>query len=116
MPFADKLKRLRQEHNMTQQNLADRIQVARSTITGYETKGRQPSHEKLTAIATLFQVSVDYLLDEDDTIEISVTPPATFPAAMQALVNRYQRLTPRSRKNLLEYLQLLEMRDREEAR
>ena len=35
-------------------------------------KGRQPSHEKLTAIADLFEVPVDYLLnDEEDTITLS---------------------------------------------
>ena len=46
--------------------------VSRSAIAGYEKKGRQPSHEKLTAIADLFEVPVDYLLnDEEDTITLS---------------------------------------------
>ena len=53
MSFSEKLKNLRAENNMTQQMLADRMNLARTTITGYETKNRQPSHEKLTAMADI---------------------------------------------------------------
>ena len=71
MPFAEKLKTLRIENEMTQDYVAKRLNVARSTIAGYETKNRQPSHEKLTAIAGLFHVSVDYLLDAEP---VELTP------------------------------------------
>lgn len=40
MSFSEKLKNLRAENNMTQQMLADRMNLARTTITGYETKNR----------------------------------------------------------------------------
>ena len=72
MSFGQKLRKLRKKFNMTQKNVADCIHVSRSAIAGYEKKGRQPSHEKLTAIADLFEVPVDYLLnDEEDTITLS---------------------------------------------
>ena len=72
MSFGQKLRKLRKKFNMTQENVADCIHVSRSAIAGYEKKGRQPSHEKLTAIADLFEVPVDYLLnDEEDTITLS---------------------------------------------
>ena len=45
MSFAQKLKSLRLEHDMTQESVAKYMNVARSTIAGYETKNRQPSHE-----------------------------------------------------------------------
>ena len=74
MSFSNRLKTLRLQNNMTQQNLADAINVARTTITGYETKNRQPSHEKLTALADLFDVSIDFLIDpSDDSDEIIIT-------------------------------------------
>ena len=66
MSLPQKLKTLRAEHNMTQAELGRQINVARATIAGYETRNRQPSYEKLTAIAETFQVSVDYLLDSTD--------------------------------------------------
>ena len=65
MSFAEKLKQLRLQNNLTQEALGKRMNVSRSTIAGYETKNRQPSYEKLTALASLFRVPVDYLLDED---------------------------------------------------
>ena len=46
MPFSEKLKKLREENHYTQKYVAKHLNVARSTIAGYETKNRQPSHEK----------------------------------------------------------------------
>ena len=113
MAFADKLKELRLENHMTQKNVADSIQVARTTITGYETKGRQPSHEKLTALAGLFQVSLDYLLDEEDTIQLSLSQSDHLSSTEQNALSRYRKLTSRSKQSLLEYLHLLELLDAE---
>lgn len=114
MSFAEKLKALRQQNEMTQEYVADHLNVSRSTIAGYETKNRQPSHEKLTALAALFQVSVDYLLDEDKskTIELSL---AQSPVSERSLLSRYRSLSIRSKKDLADYLYLLELRDREQS-
>lgn len=54
MSFDQKLKALRLENKMTQEYVARKLNVARSTIAGYETKSRQPSHEKLASLANLF--------------------------------------------------------------
>ena len=67
MSFDKRLKALRVKNEMTQEYVARRLNVARSTIAGYETKNRQPSHEKLTALASLFHVSIDYLLELRDS-------------------------------------------------
>ena len=72
MSFDQKLKALRLENKMTQEYVARKLNVARSTIAGYETKSRQPSHEKLASLANLFHVSVDYLLDNQTGQEIMV--------------------------------------------
>ena len=110
MPFAEKLKTLRIENEMTQDYVAKRLNVARSTIAGYETKNRQPSHEKLTAIAGLFHVSVDYLLD-DEPVELTPSQVPVLSANEKALLSRYHHLSSRSKKDLLEYIKLLELRD-----
>ncbi|MTI61980.1 MAG: helix-turn-helix domain-containing protein [Firmicutes bacterium] len=57
-----RLKILRNEYSMTQQDLADKIGINRATIAGYETKGIEPSHETLTKMADIFDCSIDYLL------------------------------------------------------
>ena len=98
MPFSEKLKKLREENHYTQKYVAKYLNVARSTIAGYETKNRQPSHEKLTILAELFHVSVDYLLD-DDISEITLSDKST------------AQKSNSSKKELLNFLQYLEQRD-----
>ncbi|MBR4031080.1 MAG: LexA family transcriptional regulator [Clostridia bacterium] len=62
--FSVKLKELRKEKGITQQELAKILGVERSTISKYEGKDNvMPSHEVLFAIAAYFGVSADYLLD-----------------------------------------------------
>ncbi len=112
MSFDQKLKKLRLENDMTQKYVAARLNVARSTIAGYETKCRQPSHENLTALANLFHVSIDYLLDAENTIQMNPARKGILDTEERALLVRYSKLSSRSRKDLFEYIHLLELRDR----
>ena len=112
MAFADKLRTLRLENNMTQEYVAERMNMARSTIAGYETKNRQPSHEKLTAFANLFHVSIDYLLNDEST-EIILAESRELSDDARDLLIRSQRLSIRSKKDLFKQLHLLELRDEE---
>ena len=111
MSFDKKLKALRLENKMTQEYVASRLNVARSTIAGYETKNRQPSHEKLASIASLFHVTLDYLLDETDSIELNPSQGVIYSDTEKNLVLRYRKLSAQSRKELLSYIDLLELRD-----
>lgn len=113
MAFAEKLKALRQKNNMSQEYVAQRINVARSTIAGYETKNRQPSHEKLIAFSNLFHVPVDYLLDGTHSDSISLDVSRTDSVNAQDLLLRYYRLSARSQDDLLRHLHLLELQDEE---
>ena len=63
--FGVKLKKLRQQENLTQQQLADRLGVTKSVISYYELQERYPSPEVLIKLASIFHVSTDYLLDID---------------------------------------------------
>ena len=109
MAFADKLKALRLENNMTQEYVAERMNMARSTIAGYETKNRQPSHEKLAAFANLFHVSIDYLLNDDST-QITMTQSRELSEDARDLLVRYHRLSIRSKNDLLKQHPLLALR------
>lgn len=114
MSFADKLKKLRLENRMTQQFVADRLNVARSTIAGYETKNRQPSHEKLSSLASLFRVTVDYLIDDDSIcLDNDHKPYVVNREEEKLLIAKYRRLSPKSRNMLTEYIHLLELADKE---
>lgn len=76
MSLQNRIKLLREEKDLTQKELAAYLQVDRATISGYETKGKQPDVEKLTKIAKIFEVSLDYLINGveiNDQFDITVT-------------------------------------------
>lgn len=72
MNFPDKLRKLRKENNLTQEDVASKIFVSRTLITKYENRTVNPTKENLEKLALLFNVKLDYLLDEEDTIEITL--------------------------------------------
>lgn len=73
MDFGQRLKLLRNEKKITQDELALHLGVGRATVAGYETKGKQPSFEILEKLADCFGVTLDYLLARtDDRTEINV--------------------------------------------
>lgn len=63
MNFGEKLKALRNGQKLTQQQLADRLGVAKSVVSYYESGDRYPSYDVLVKIAWTFHTSTDYLLD-----------------------------------------------------
>lgn len=65
MAFADKLRRLRREKDLTQHELARLTNVNPSSIGMYENGSRFPKRAPLLRIANFFKVSVDYLLDSE---------------------------------------------------
>lgn len=60
--FSSRLVALRKERQMTQSDLAKALHKTRSTISGYETEGKEPDYEMLCALAKYFGVTTDYLL------------------------------------------------------
>lgn len=58
-----KLKQLRNKASLTQQELADALNISRSTIAGYEAERKQPSYEMMVRLSHFFNVSTDYLLE-----------------------------------------------------
>ncbi len=73
MNFGDKLKQLRTGQKLTQQQLADRIGVAKSVVSYYESGDRYPSYDVLIRIAKIFHTTTDYLLDIERTRLIDVS-------------------------------------------
>ncbi len=60
--FPERLKSLRQEKNMLQQDLAEHLKVSKSTVSGWEVGRNQPNYDMLIELSIYFGVSVDYLI------------------------------------------------------
>ena len=64
--FNERLKALRQKRGLTQNEVANEINVERSSVAKYESgQGIMPSTEVLIRLADLFDVTLDYLLGRD---------------------------------------------------
>jgi len=62
MELHEILKEERKKHNMTQQEVADYLRMARGAYAQYETGRNLPPITNLTKLADLYKCSVDYLL------------------------------------------------------
>lgn len=71
--MGEKLKSLRIEKKLTQKQIADRIGLAISAVSSYETGSRYPSYDVLIQLARIFHVTTDYLLGMTGKRSIDVT-------------------------------------------
>ncbi|MGL6107060.1 helix-turn-helix domain-containing protein [Romboutsia sp.] len=105
MSFGDKLKQLRNERMVTQQELADFIGIGRASIAGYETREKHPDFEKLKRIATYFNVTTDYLLDyERDSSNDDET------TVINNKIDIYEGLPEEAKYELHEYINYLKFK------
>lgn len=69
--FSERIKALREKHDLTQEELGQIIGVKRFSIYSYE-KGRAcPEMKGLIALAEYFDVSLDYLAGRTDNPEVN---------------------------------------------
>lgn len=64
--FAFRVKKLRKERKLSQQELAEALGLTQTTISGIESGLRTTTIEKLILLAKFFGVSTDYLLGLKD--------------------------------------------------
>jgi len=58
-----RIQELRKQHNISQNELADRVNVSKAQMSRYEVKGVQPPADILNKIAEVLGTSVDYLIN-----------------------------------------------------
>lgn len=58
----NRIKDIREDNDISQKELAKRLNIARTTLSGYERQASEPPFEILIKIAEIFNVSVDYII------------------------------------------------------
>ncbi|WP_319403177.1 helix-turn-helix transcriptional regulator [uncultured Anaeromusa sp.] len=66
MAFNERIKTLRLEKNLTQDELAKATGLSRSAIGMYESGSREPNFETLEVLADFFNVDMNYLLGRSE--------------------------------------------------
>lgn len=73
MEIGNKLKKLRKEKNLTQNQLAKMLNVSSSTIQSYELNRRKPPIDILAKIGLLFSVDINTIISKTDSSQVTVT-------------------------------------------
>ena len=111
--FKYRLKELRKNYNMTQEELANKLGIVRTAIANYETGRTNPDPETLSIIANIFNTTTDYLLGRTDvnkSVE-EILYNASNHSYENDISQKIHNLSPESLEDLEAYIKLLKLRD-----
>lgn len=93
------LKKLRQEYGISQQRLADAVNVSQPSINKYENHNIEPDIDVLIRLADYFNTSVDYIIGHTDVRRrIEPTEAYHLNESESDMLTRYRALSPEERQ------------------
>ena len=94
--FKDNLIELRKINNMSQEDLASQIGVSRQTLSKYETGESLPDIDKCSALAKVFGITVDDLInyDKEENMGVGVPPKGKYMFGMVKVGDKGQIVIP----------------------
>ncbi len=114
MNFAHRLKQLRKDFKLTQEELSKKLSSSRSTIAGYETERKEPDYETLKKIADFFNISIDYLLGRTDVRSQEQNSIYQENNNSIPFLKELEALSEESKEELEKYMQLLKIKEQVE--
>ncbi|PDY76973.1 helix-turn-helix domain-containing protein [Bacillus cereus] len=96
--FGQRLKALRLEKGMTQQQLADFLDIEKSNISRFESGKQSPSSDNRVKMAKLFNVSVDYMLGLSEHKSLDKEKSEKISKEAADLMEKINKLPPEKRK------------------
>lgn len=101
MIFADKLIRLRKKEGWSQEELAEKLNVSRQSVSKWESAASVPELDKILTLSRLFGVSTDYLLkDDQEDVEYSNESDSTLRRVSITEANEYMEHKAKSGKTI----------------
>ncbi len=80
MNLPKKLSFLRKEKGLSQENLADEMNVSRQAVSKWESGNVMPSLDNLIYLSRLYDVTIDSLIDDSQDLPSESAPPEPVPA------------------------------------
>ena len=102
MALGDNIKRLREGHSLTQQQLADKLYVSRQTVCRWENGSRCPDLIMAKKLAAELDVSLDELISDEDLKKVTKND---FPFHSDIVKSRKE--LEEKRKRIMEFIQLV---------
>lgn len=102
--FNEILRELRKEKNMTQEQLAKKLNLSRSSVEMYEKGQREPGFLTQEAIADLFNVDIDYLFGRKS---VRTEHLITEDDGERILIELYRANNEAYREHILQYCKMM---------
>lgn len=99
--FGTIIKRQRQINEMTQQEIADRLGVDRTTYAKYESGKANPNFNTVIKLANIFGVNVSELSVDEETISLEFADSAALSAEEARLLYYFRSLSERRKQQVL---------------
>ncbi len=97
-----RLKELRKQHKLTQQEVADKLNLKLMTYNGYENENRELPNEILINLSKFYNVSTDYILECNNQFDIGFLDQET-----KELVKQIKLLNKEQKDRLSGYLEAM---------
>lgn len=91
MNLSEKILTLRKSRDLTQEQLAEKLNVSRQSISKWESGQSVPELEKILALSGIFDVTTDYLLKPSEIDELSVKTELLEKQQQQMLIREERR-------------------------
>ncbi len=102
----DTLKELRNDKNLTQKELSEKLGLSKNAVCEYEKGRAEPSIETLIELSKIFGVSVDYLVGiEDDFGNVAVNTNADLTEDEKKILTTFRSLPPQRRKTFMFFVE-----------
>lgn len=102
-----RIKELRKQQNITQQQLSNYLGITQATLSGWENEKFEIDNNSLMKCADYFNVSLDYLLGRTEEKNTDKKDDITFDDFTFAMYDEAQHLTEEDKQALLQMARLL---------
>lgn len=98
MTLGNKIRQLRKEKKLSQEDLAQATGLTKSAISMYELDQRKPKYETLEVLADFFNVDMNYLMGRSVYTELVLDD------TERILINQYRALSSEGKVKVSEYI------------
>ena len=105
----NRMKLLREQHNLSQTDIAKLLNISRQSYNFYENEKRDPDTEMLIRIADLFNVSLDYLLGR--TNDSSPITKEKTPSHQEEVLQDLKDITPEMASEVRQFISYLKHKE-----
>lgn len=103
--LSSRMRSLRKEANMTQEEVAKHLNIERQTYCNYENECRTPPLETVILLADFYHVTVDYLVREDGVNgDPRQYPFRALTGTEEKFLNSFRSLTTPNQKEVIQFI------------